>query len=204
MHIENKLDRSFKAILKVVKFAMVDHGKLKWLIIYSSAMGVATLSMAWLAQPFFSQVGVPLVYFGVLWAGLNIAAGFSSINAHQFDKKENNHKILIYLSLSMLTLFIALGLNITIFGLIFIVSIYLLRGAVTPILRNAINVNTTSNKRATVLSIRSFIMRISFAICAPILGFLADNYSLSMSFYLLAIIVGLFSFLSAYQLTRLD
>jgi predicted MFS family arabinose efflux permease len=89
-------------------------------------------------------------------------------------------------------------------GLIFIMCIYLLRGVVTPILRNAINVNTTSNKRATVLSIRSFIIRISFAICAPILGFLADNYSLSMSFYLLAIIVGLFSFLSAYNLTKLD
>ena len=202
--IENKLDRSFKSILDVLTFAMVKHVKLRWLIIYSSAMGVATLSMAWLAQPFFSEAGVPLAYFGVLWAGLNISAGLASYNAHQFDKKEDNHKMLIYLSLSMTTLFILLGLNISIFGLLFIVFIYLIRGIVTPILRNAINTNTTSNKRATVLSIRSFIIRTIFAIIAPILGYLSDNYSLMISFYLLAIIVGLFSLLSAYKLSRLD
>ena len=201
---ENKLERSLKAILKVVKFAIIDHAKLRWFIMYSSAMGVATLSIAWLAQPFFHQVNVPLAYFGILWAGLNIAAGITSINAHQFNKNEENHKILIYLALSMSILFALLGLNITMFGLTFILFIYFLRGIVTPILRNAININTTSNKRATVLSIRSFIIRISFAIFAPILGFLADNYSLSTSFYLLALTVGFFSFLSAYKLYKLD
>ena len=69
---------------------------------------------------------------------------------------------------------------------------------------NEININTTSNKRATVLSVRSFIIRISFAICAPILGWIAENYSLASSFYIIAIIVGLFSFLSSYKLSKLD
>ena len=204
IHKENKLDQSLKSILEVVKFAIVDNKKLRWLIIYSSAMGVATLSMAWLAQPFFNKVNIPLVYFGLLWAGLNFSAGITSINAHKFNTTKDNQKILITIALLMVTLFILLGLNITIFGIIFIVFIYFLRGIVTPILRNAININTTSNKRATVLSIRSFIIRISFAICAPILGVLADNYNISISFYLLAVIVGLFSFLAAYRLYKLD
>ena len=112
--------------------------------------------------------------------------------------------MLIYLSLAMFISFILLGFNNSLFGLIFILIIYLLRGIVTPILRNEININTTSNKRATVLSVRSFIIRISFAICAPILGYIAENYSLASSFYILAIIVGLFSFLSSYKLSKLD
>ena len=86
---------------------------------------------------------------------------------------------------------------------LFILFIYLLRGLVTPILRNEINENTTSNKRATVLSIRSLIIRISFAISAPILGYIADNYSLAISFYGLAIVVGFFSILSAIKLYRI-
>ena len=45
---------------------------------------------------------------------------------------------------------------------------------------------------------------ISFVISAPIFGYLADNHSLSYSFYTLAIIVGLFSILSAIQLIRLE
>ena len=203
MHMENKLDRSFKAVLEVVKFAMVDNQKLKWLIIYSSAMGVATLSMAWFAQPFFKSINIPLAYFGILWAVLNFSAGLTSFNAHQLDKKDNNYKMLFYLSLAMSTSFILLGFNTSVFGLIFILFIYLLRGLVTPILRNAINENTTSNKRATVLSIRSLIIRISFAISAPILGYIADNYSLAISFYVLAIVVGFFSILSAIKLYRI-
>ena len=81
MHKENKLGRSFSAIMGVVRFAILEHAKLRWLIIYSSAMGVATLSMAWFAQPFFKEVGVPLAYFGILWAGLNFSAGITSFNA---------------------------------------------------------------------------------------------------------------------------
>jgi MFS family permease len=201
MHKEDKMDRSLSAIFGVVKFAMIENIKLRWLIIYSSAMGVATLSMAWFAQPFFKEINIPLAYFGILWAGLNFSAGLTSFNSHKFDKSEKGN-MLFYLALAMAVSFLFLGINNSIFGLIFILIIYLLRGVVTPILRNEINENTTSNKRATVLSVRSFIIRISFAICAPILGYLADNYSLSYSFYVLAIIVGLFSILSALKLSK--
>ncbi len=202
IHEENKLDRSFSEIIGVVRFAIIDNAKLRWLIIYSSAMGVATLSMAWFAQPFFKEIGVPLVYFGILWAGLNFSAGITSFNAYRFDNKKN-YNSLIYISLTVIISFVFLGLNSSIFGLIFIFIIYFIRGVVTPILRNQINVNTTSNKRATVLSIRSFIIRISFAICAPILGYIADNYSLANSFYILAIIVGFFSLLASLRLSKL-
>jgi MFS family permease len=201
MHKEEKMDRSLSAIFGVVKFAMIENIKLRWLIIYSSAMGIATLSMAWFAQPFFKEIDIPLAYFGILWAGLNFSAGLTSFNSHKFDKSEKGN-MLFYLALAMAVSFLFLGINNSIFGLIFILIIYLLRGVVTPILRNEINENTTSNKRATVLSVRSFIIRISFAICAPILGYLADNYSLSYSFYVLAIIVGFFSVLSAIKLSK--
>ena len=204
MHEENKLGRSFSAIMGVVKFTLIDHTKLRWLIIYSSAMGVATLSMAWFAQPFFKEVHVPLFYFGIIWAGLNFSAGLTSFNIYKIYNKRNNYKIMIYISLVMIISFLSLGFNISIFGLIFIFIIYLLRGTVTPILRNEININTTSNKRATVLSIRSFIIRISFAICAPILGYIAENYSLANSFYVLAVVVGFFSLLASLRLSKLD
>jgi sugar phosphate permease len=112
--------------------------------------------------------------------------------------------MLFYLALAMAVSFLFLGINNSIFGLIFILIIYLLRGVVTPILRNEINENTTSNKRATVLSVRSFIIRISFAICAPILGYIAENYALANSFYVLALVVGVFSLLASFRLSSLD
>ena len=201
---EEKLDFSYSAIINIVKFSLIENTKLRWLIIYSAAMGIATLSMAWLAQPFFKQADIPLAYFGILWATLNISAGLTSINSHYIYKNLIKNKLLIYISLSLIMSFICLGNNISVLGLIFIFSIYLIRGLVTPVLRNEINKNTSSNKRATVLSIRSFIIRISFAVFAPILGYIAENYSLSVSFYMISICMGFFSLLASFKLSSID
>ncbi len=204
ININDKLEKSFYTILKIVKFTMIENVKLRWLIIYSSTMGVATLSMAWFAQPFFENVNIPLAYFGILWAFLNLSAGITSFNSHYIYKSYKINKILLYLSLSMLILFTLLSLNQSIYGIIFIFFIYLLRGVATPILRNEININTESKKRATVLSIRSFIIRISFAIFAPILGYIAEHYTLSTTFLTLSILIGSFSILSYFKLCNLD
>ena len=85
-----KIDMSINTFLEVVRFAILESKKIRWLIIYSSAMGVATLMMAWFAQPFFKEIGVPLSFFGILWAGLNFAAGITSFNSYRLEKKEKN------------------------------------------------------------------------------------------------------------------
>ena len=191
-----KLANSLNSILLIVKETFLYNNKLKWYIIYSSAMGVGTLSIAWFVQPFLIELQTPLVYYGIIWASLNIIAGITSYYSYLF----NNNNLLIYISLLMIISFICLGLNITIYGLIFIVLIYIIRGVITPNLRNLINVNSTSERRATVLSLRSFMIRISFAIIAPILGYITDSYNISYVFYVLAIIVGLTSLLAVYKL----
>ena len=139
----------------------------------------------------------------MLWAGLNISTGITSYNSHNFCRF-NESKVFIYISLAMITSFILLAINQSFFGLFFVLIIYLLRGIVTPLLRNAINSNTNSNIRATVLSIRSFLIRISFSILAPFLAYVSDNYCLSYTFYTLAIMVAWFSILSSIKLINLS
>ena len=191
-----KLAKSFKSILLVVKETFFQKNRLKWYILYSSAMGIGTLSIAWFVQPFLMEIDTPLIYYGIIWASLNIITGITSYYSYIFDKG----KVLIYISLFMLISFILLGFNISIYGFIFIVLIYLMRGIITPNLRNLININSTSERRATVLSLRSFVIRISFALIAPILGYITDVYEISYVFYFLGLLVGLSSLLAVYKL----
>ena len=191
-----KLAKSIKSIWLVVKETFFEENKLKWYIIYSSSMGIGTLSIAWFVQPFLIEIETPLFYYGIIWAGLNIITGTTSYYSYLFKHKD----LLIYISLIMVISFILLGYNISMYGLIFIVFIYLIRGIITPTLRNLININSTSERRATVLSLRSFIIRISFAIIAPILGYITDYSDISFVFYSLAMIVGLSSILAVYKL----
>ena len=191
-----KLAKSFSSIITVVKDTFIYQRKLRWYIVYSSSMGIATLSIAWFVQPFLMEIDTPIIYYGIIWAFLNFTAGITSYYSYLFNK----HNLLIYISLIMITSLILLGFNISYFGLIFIILIYLLRGVITPKLRNLINMNSTSERRATVLSLRSFVIRISFAVIAPILGYISDSSDLSLVFYVLAFIVGFSSLLAAFKL----
>ena len=191
-----KLAKSFSSIITVVKDTFIYQRKLRWYIVYSSSMGIATLSIAWFVQPFLMEIDTPIIYYGIIWAFLNFTAGITSYYSYLF----NNHNLLIYMSLIMITSLTLLGFNVSYFGLIFIILIYLIRGVITPKLRNLINMNSTSERRATVLSLRSFVIRISFAVIAPVLGYISDSSDLSLVFYVLASIVGFSSLLAAFKL----
>ena len=67
-------------------------------------------------------------------------------------------------------------------------------------MKTYINNYVPSNKRATILSIRSFIIRIMFAITAPLLGLLNDSYTLNYSFYFLSIILAICIVIPLYNL----
>ena len=192
-------------MIDIMKFAIIKNKKIRYLIIYSSIMGFATLSMAWFVQPFLIEIHFYLGYYGILWAILNFSAGITSYNAYKIYEKMKSYNLLIFISLIMSISFIMLGLNITYLGLVFIFLIYFIRGIVTPILRNEININIESNKRATVLSIRSLFIRLTFAILAPILAYISEiNFSLTITFILMGLIIGAISFFSSYKLKKID
>lgn len=199
-----KLEKSFKAILNVVKYTLVENKLLKWFTLFSAITGVATLSMAWFAQPFFKEVEIPLKWFGFLWAGLNFSVGISSYHAHRFESIINKNTLLLTLVIGIAFCFGFLGFSETKWGIFWILMIYLIRGVATPVLRNYINEITTSEIRATVLSVRSFILRVSFAITAPFLGWIADLYTIGQSFWVLGGLVGVIGFICSYKLITLS
>ena len=192
-----KIGKSLKSIIIIVQDTLITNKKLKWYIIYSSAIGLTTLSIAWFVQPFLSTIEMPLIYFGIIWAALNIIAGITSYYSYLI----NNRNLLIIISLSITISLICLGFNISLIGLIFISSIYLFRGIITPHMRNLININTTSERRATVMSLRSFMIRLSFSLTVSILGYITDIYSINYVFFSLAAITGITSLLAAYKLS---
>lgn len=203
VHQENKLPKSFKAIWQVVKFSLLENKLLKWLIILSSSIGFATLSLAWFAQPYFKSINMPLKYFGFAWAFLNLTTGFSSINAYRVQEILSKKSFLIFISLGISIPLFFLSKSTAILGLIMITTVYVIRGLATPVMRTYINDITPSNMRATVLSIRSFCIRVTFAIMAPLMGWIADIYTLKQSFLLLAIIVGISGLIASFKLKSL-
>ena len=183
-----RLKSSWKSIFKVVHFSLIEHKTLRTHIIYSSVIGVSTLMMAWLAQPFLKDIGVNMKNYGLVWATLNIIVGIFAFRAHHIEKRFTELTSLYIIGIITVSTYFFIGTHMTYLSLLVLFLFYANRGYATPLLRNYINRYTESNVRATVMSVRSFIIRISFAIVAPFIGWIADNHSLNSAFYTMGII----------------
>ncbi len=176
------------------------HGnvKLKWNTFFSAITGAATLTMAWFAQPFFGQIKIPVPMYGVLWAVLNLGVGIAAVYAWRFEKKFGASLTVIVFTLAIFSSYILLPFMPGYTGLAILLVFYLARGLATPTLRNYINIITTSEVRATVLSVRNFLIRLIFAITGPLWGWMTDRYSLRTAIISAGLIYGFFALISMY------
>ena len=183
---------SFGQIFGIIRFAMKDHRGLQTVILYSSVMGTATLTMAWFVQPYFVHLSLPLALFGILIPLLNLITGFVGMHAYRVEQRLGQRGTIFFITAAIPAGYLCMGLLGPLTGLVFLFLFYAVRGVATPVLRNQINEITPSDIRATVLSIRSLIIRLAFAILGPILGWQADQSGLPS-----ALLAGGLAFLAA-------
>ncbi|THB77370.1 MAG: MFS transporter [Desulfobacteraceae bacterium] len=162
-------------VLEIVRFALKDHEVLRASIIYSSIMGTATLAMAWFVQPYFAYLGLALLWYGLLIPVLNLVTGAVSMHAWRLETGLGRDAVMILIALGIAGGYLLMGMAGSLTGLVFLFLFYGVRGVATPVLRNQINEITPSDIRATVLSVRSLIIRLAFACLSPLLGWQADR-----------------------------
>lgn len=171
---------SFNDILKIFDYALIKNPKLRYNIIFSSIIGSSTLSMAWFVQPYFKEIGINNeAIYGILWTLLNLSVGITSLLAFKVDQRLGKTKVVLLITLFLSVSYLAVGKYQTYWAISILFVFYLIRGFATPILKDYINRMTESNVRATVLSVRNFIIRIVFAGLSPLLGWYTDFYSLA-------------------------
>ena len=145
--------------------------------------------MAWFVQPYLMYMKTPTSWFGVIWTVLNLTVGIAALYSDRVDSYFGPKKMGILILTFVTGGYIALAFNLTYFGLAILMVFYVIRGFATPILKGYINQMTFSEMRATVLSIRNFIIRLMFAAIAPFIGWLNDMYSLQVALLASAAII---------------
>lgn len=178
----------FSDVLNIVKYALHDNYELKWNIIFSSVIGASTLTMAWFVQPYFELILLPISLFGVFWTILNVTVGFSAMLAHKVEMKLKQTKFMIGITFLIPAGYIFVSRINSFWGIGILFIFYIVRGIATPILKDYINQLCESDIRATVLSVRNFVIRIFFAIIGPIVGWYTDHFSLQAALLLAGIV----------------
>jgi len=184
-------------IVHIARFALFTDRPLRRNILFSAITGTATLTMAWFAQPFFEYTRIDIAWFGILWTTLNLTVAITSYTAHRLEHKLGQRRSILLIALMIPMGYLALSRFHLPGGLIILYIFYLIRGYATPVLKDYINRITASNIRATVLSVRNFIIRLLFALTGPLLGWVKDIYSLPQALLLAGFIFLVISLLTA-------
>ena len=186
---KTRIKNSFANIVKIIQYSLFTNKELCYNIMFSGVIGAATLTMAWFVQPLLIELETPTSWFGIIWTILNLTVGISALYSDKLDQRLGSLRMYAFILFFIVGGYIAVAFNISYVGLICLFFFYIVRGFATPILKGYINQMTFSEMRATVLSIRNFIIRLMFAAIAPFIGWLNDVYSLRIALLASAAII---------------
>jgi MFS family permease len=161
-------------LYKIGRFALYKNAEVRWLILLAALIGSLGTVGFWLYQPYFVLCGIPLHYFGLIFALFNVFAAFSSKIAFVVERLIGKRLSLILLPALLGLSMFAMAAFVTPFGFLFVLFAQFVRGFSEPIIGDYINRHTWSDKRATVISIKNLVTRIIFVAAAPAAGAASD------------------------------
>ena len=165
-----------KNIINILK-----NKKLKRIIIYSGVIFAFNQSALWLYQPYFKISWLDIAYFWVVFASFQVVAAFSSKYAYKIEKKLWEKHSLIMLLILVTWSYFLMSNFVFLFSFSFCFIQQFVRWFKKVVITGYINQLTSSDIRATILSVENFVSRLFYAIVIPIFWWIADIYSLTQA-----------------------
>lgn len=166
---------------------MLSNSLVMWTSLGIIVFGLAALFGFWLIQSYWQAQGVPLAWFGFIWA---IHCGVRAITAHYAHRLEallGWQKVFVLAAALPFVAYLVMALVGGPIGILFGLAFPLCRGLIMVIFYDALNKRLNAEFRATVNSLVSLGMRTIFIVAGPILGFLIDSYGVNISLLVLAL-----------------
>lgn len=183
--VVKQVGAKYMNIIDVLKHCLIANRALRWNIAYSSVLGCATLSMAWVYPLKLSDLGYNEFEIGTTHTFLNLLLGAVTLVSYKIERFFGP-KVTVWIStLTLTSAFILAGISSEYWLLAVLTMFYFCRAIATPVLKDYVNRMTSSDIRATVLSVRSLIIRGLFVLVGPFFGFLTDDLGLNIAFVLL-------------------
>ncbi|MBJ6752738.1 MFS transporter [Geomonas anaerohicana] len=171
--------------LATARYAFLDNRHLRYTILLNTVLGVASFYPVWLIQPYMQHAGVPLAWFGPVWAGANLTVALCALASHRMHARLGDRGMVLLFLLLVVVGYLGLGLAGGIWGFLFYYLLTCMRGLRGPMMLAHTQRESASANRAATLSLQSVSFRLLFVVTGPLVGKLADQGGVGQSFYLL-------------------
>ncbi len=183
--------KHFAAMWRISKNTLVSNVPLRSIVCLEGALSTLTLVLVWYTQPYQEMFGLPLVWFGLAHAVMMLGSAIASRSAHIAQKWIDDRLLLIAMAAAVIVSYIGLGLTMSLWGVVFLLLGRSMWGLFTPVINDLVNRMTTSDVRATVLSVMSSASRLIAGIVLFLVGYTMDVLTINQSILLTGVVSGL-------------
>ena len=172
--------------LRISRWALTEKPVIRATMVLGLLLGLSSFYPVWLVQPFMQDCGVPLAWFGPIWAGANLVVAFCAYNSHRLlDRLGLERMVLLYIAL-ILCAYLGLGLTSMLGSFLFYYLLTAMRGLQGPITRGLLQQRTSRSMRASILSLHNLLFRLGYVASGPAIGWISDRHGLQTAFLALA------------------
>lgn len=181
-HISSHLGEA----LRISRWALTEKPVIRATMCFGLLLGLSSFYPVWLVQPFMQDCGVPLAWFGPIWAGANLMVAFCAYNSHRLlDRLGIKRMVVLFIAL-ILCAYLGLGLSSMLGSFLFYYLLTAMRGLQGPITRGLLQQRASRHMRASILSLHNLLFRLGYVISGPAIGWISDQHGLHSAFLTLA------------------
>jgi len=170
---------------QTTRYALRENRCLRYTILLNVVLGLASFYPVWLIQPYMQDNGVPLTWFGPIWAGANLSVALFALASHRSRLHLGDRRMVLLFIGLILVGYAGLGLVGGLWGFLFYYLLTSMRGLRGPMLLSHAQEQSPSANRAGILSLQSLCFRLGFVASGPLVGMLADRVGIQQTFHLL-------------------
>lgn len=152
-----------------------------------SVWSLTTFYAVWLLQKVWQEQGIALAHFGYLWAAYMLAAAIAGQVAERVERLLGTTVLLVAIGFMPVLGYAGLAYSGAIGGVLVGFTFFVARGFGLVVMKNAFNRRVPSRFRATANSLVSFGFRGSFLVTGPIVGWVLDEWGLTLTLEMLAV-----------------
>ncbi len=167
------------------RYALLDNKRLRYTILLNLVLGLSSFYPVWLIQPYMQDAGVPVSWFGPVWAGANLSVALFALASHRSHLKLGDSRMVLLFALLIVGGYLGLGLSGGLWAFAFYYLITCMRGLRGPMLLNHAQREIPSANRAGILSLQSLCFRLTFVATGPLIGRLADRIGVQQTLMVL-------------------
>jgi len=180
-------------IVKTANSCFRQHPELLFLFLFAAVTFAVTISGHWAQQPYYAYLGVPIIWYGWLGGIGYLMGGLGGTFGHHLERFCSRQQVLFAATLFLIAAYGLSGLYPGVHGIPLLLAGGVVWGITGPMIQAIANDRIQTERRATMLSLSSFGVRLTFVPISLMVGWAHERWDITVAISGLPILLIAFS-----------